>query len=809
MVAVRSLMASKAHTLINTGGLALAIACCVLIALFVRDELTFDRFHTRAGRIFRVYSTEVSGQAIINTCTPFPMGPALKDQLQEVEHMSRVSKLNTQVKTDTQVFSEFITITSSSFLDIFDFEVVQGNREMALADVSSVAITEQVAHKYFGTAGALGRTVSIQLGERFEEFTVKAVIKDPPPNSSIRFRLIINDLNYPKLYSAQRLTSAWFNTTPETYVLLREGTDPARVTAKFPAVFRPLVGPEEFDRSHYTVGLQPLTGIHLDTSFPAAIADISNPRYTYILSAVALLILTAACINFVTLSIGQSLRRAKEVAVRKVAGAQRRQVMMQFSAEALIITALALAAGLVLSILCLPLFNDLADKQLALHAGPFLLIIILGLAFVIAMLAGSYPAFVLSGFKPVVIFKGTLPAGASRQNLRRVLVGIQLVLSIGLMAGTLLMRDQLRLLQDKNLGFDREQLVVVPLQVPFTGKLKERILTGFDKAQAFKTELAKLNQVAGVATSSHEFGEGDWMDVGFTDDKGVYRTFFYNTVDENYLGTLKMQLVAGRNFSPANAADRRRAIIVNEAFVKAYGWDHALGRQLPGTKFEGHEVIGVVRDFHFASLYTRIAPLVLAMDPGVIFNGIENMNFGSSPNPKVLIRIRPGHTAQTLEQIETVWKTVTGGDAFNFSFADQAIDAQYRNDRHLGTMVSIATLLAMVIGSLGLYGLAALAMQSRMREISIRKVLGATEQSLLVLLSKDYVYLVGLALVVSVPLIWWAMNSWLSTFEYRISIGPGAFAIAGATSLLIALLTISYQAIKTAWSQPANTLKSE
>lgn len=809
-IAFRSLWRSKVHSIINVSGLSIGIACCILIVLFVRDELTFDRFHSKADRIHRAYVIENWGenQEFIDMVTPFPLGPALRDNLEEVEAMVRINGVGSQVKTDKELFSEQVTIVGVDFLNVFDFPLVSGEKNGILGDQSSVVLTQESAKRFFGNDDPVGKTISLQLNEKFEDFTVKGVLQDPPINSSIQFSVLIPDLNYPKLYSERALTAGWFSITPETYVLLREGSDVAKVSAKFPSIFKPLLG-EDYEKSKYSVFLQPLTAIHLDNSLPAGIAPVSDPRYSYILSGIALLILIVACINFVTLSVGRSLKRAKEVGIRKVAGAQRRQLVFQFVGEAVIITFIALVLGVVIAILNLPLFNDLAAKQLQFAPDGFMLAVIAVLLGVIGIISGSYPAFVLSGFKPITVLKGALQTGSSKQTLRKVLVAVQLVLSIFLISSTMQMKKQLGFLQDKNLGFDREQLAVVQLNVAGGRGMRQRVPMGFEKAEQFKSELAKIPQIAGVSASSHDFGNGDWVNAGFTDDKGVYRTFFYNTVDDEYLHLLKIELAAGRAFSDDNPSDKRRAIIVNESFAKMFGWEDALGKKIPGKNFGDHEVVGVVKDFNYSSLYTKVAPLVMAMDPEVILNGIENINVSNSPIPKLLIRLRPGNASGTLDQIRQTWDKLTGGEEFAFSFVDQTLAAQYRNDQNLGKIVSIATVLAIVIGSLGLYGLASLAMQNRIKEISIRKVLGATERSLLLLLSRDYVMLIGIALIVSVPITWYFMTTWMSTFEYKVSIGAGTFLMAGGVSLVIALLTISYEAIKAAWSQPAETLKYE
>ncbi len=807
-IAFRSLWRSKAHSFINIAGLSLGIACCVLIVLFVKDELTFDRFHANADRIYRAYVKENWGenQEFTDITTPFPLGPALKDNLPEVEYMVRINPVGTQIKTETETFNETVTLVGPDFLRMFDFKLVKGSEEGILSDASAILLTESTATRYFGSEDPTNKTLSVLIGDKFEDFSVHGVLKDPPTNSSISFSMVISDLNNPKFYNEKVLTSAWFNITPETYVQLKSDANLTRVKQKFPSIFKPLLG-EDFEKSKYFVDLQPLTAIHLDTSLPAGLAPVSDPKYSYILSAIALLILVVGCINFVTLSVGRSLKRSKEVGIRKVAGAQRKQIIFQFIGEATIVTCIALTLGLILAVLNLPFFNDLSGKQLAFPFDAFLLQICVVLIAIIGLFAGSYPAFFLSAFRPITVLKGALQTGSSKQTLRKILVGVQLVLSIFLISSTLLMQKQMRFLQSKNLGFDKEQLAVLQLNVKEGRGMRERVPKGFEIAERFKSELARIPQIQTLCTSSHDFGNGNWVNLGYTDEQGTYRTFYYNSIDDDFIPAMKMELVAGRNFSDENPSDARRSLIVNQAFVKSYGWKDAIGKKIPGKNFEDHEIIGVVKDFNYSSLYTKVEPLVMAMNPAVALSGIENINVNNSPLPKLIIRLRPGNASATIAQIEQVWDRLTGGDEFTFSFVDQALDAQYRADQNLGKIVSIATVLAIIIGSLGLYGLASLAMQNRTKEISIRKVLGATESSLLVLLSKDYIILILTSLVISVPLTWYMMKDWLDTFEYRVEIGPQVFLMAGGISLVIALLTIGYQTIKTAWTQPAETLK--
>lgn len=809
-IAIRSLWKNKVHSLINIGGLGLGIAVYVLIMLFLRDEWTFDTFHSKADRIYRVWGKEDYGadQKFFWTTTPFPMGPTLKENFEAVEAQVRIDPVSAQVKVGESSYTESVKIAGEDFFTVFDFKPLDGELLTALHHQGDVVLTRRAAEKFFGSQSAINKTISIQLSDSFEDFVVKAVIENVPTNSSLQFDILISDLNFPKLFNQQTLTSAWFNISPETYILLREGTDSKSLENKFPPLFKSLLG-ESYEKSQYTVGLQPITDIHLNTDFPVGNAPVSNPRYSYILGAIAILILMVACINFVSLSVGRSLKRAKEVGIRKVVGAVRAQLVSQFVGEAVIVTFVSLLTGLVLAIVSVPLFNELSGKKLSVQPDLFLLFVGAGLLVVIGLLAGSYPAFFLSGIAPVSILKGSGSPKAGKQNVRKVLVGVQLVLSIFLISSTLVMRDQLNYLKNRDLGFNREALAVIQLNVPQQGWLGAKVKAGFEQVERFKLELARYPHLAQVCGSSHDFGNGGWTSIGYNDDNGAYRTFNCNTVDANFISVMNLELKEGRNFSAEIPSDARRSIIINEAFAREHNLDHPVGKRLPGKRFPDHEIIGVVKDFNYASLYTKVEPLVLVMDISILLSGAENINVDNSPVPKLLVRLMPGSINTSIDQLQEVWKKLNPGEEFTFSFVDQRLDAQYRSDQNLGKIVTLAAILAIFIGSLGLYALASLAMQNRTKEISVRKVLGATEQSLLVLLSRDYIYLIGFSILFSVPMTWYLMNTWLQTFEYRIAVGWEVFVMAGITSLLIAITTISYQAIKTAWARPAETLKYE
>ena len=808
-IAFRNLWKTRLHSLIMIAGLSVGIACCILIVLFVKDEWTFDKFHSKAERIYRAWVFEDYGkdEQFFNAVTPFPLGPALKENFQEVAEYVQIHNISQEVKAGVDAYSETITIATPTFFDIFDFEVLDGRVKGVLDQQTQTIITRSIAEKLFGTVNAIGETITMNIGNGEQEYTIKAVVQDPPSNSSIRFGILISDLNNKILYS-ERALGSWYNVLAENYVVLKKGVSGAELETKLPSMVKQVLG-ERYVEGQYKIGLQPLLDIHLNTDIPQGIAPVSDPQYALILAAIALLILIVGSINFVSLAISRSISRSKEVGVRKVVGAKRQQLIMQFLSEAVIITFIALLIGVVVAYLSLPLFNDLSEKSLVLQPDLFNGLTMLGLILIIGVMAGSYPAMVVSAFKPVSILKGKISVGGGNKGLRRVLVGVQFVLSVFLISCTLIMREQLTFLQSKNLGYDKEQLVVLQLNVPREGKMTDRISSAFEKGEIFQNELAKYPEVVSTGMASHTFGSEGWTNVGYTDDNDKYRQFNMNVVGADYIPTMQMQMAAGRNFERDNLADTRSAVIVNEAFVREYGWENPLGQSIPGKNFPDHEIVGVVQDFNYASLHGEIQPAVLVMDPKIIFQGIENISISSSPIPKIFIRIEKNKIAAALPTIETVWNQLAQEEEFQYNFVDQALAAQYEQEQNLGKIVSIAALLAIAIGSMGLFALASLNMENRTREISIRKVLGASERTLLMLLSKEYLLLVIIALLVAVPFTWFFMNDWLSTFAYKINIGAGIFLLTGVIALMITLLTTSFHAVKTARKQPANTLKCE
>ena len=798
-VAMRYLLRNKGYTAINILGLAIGITCCILIMLFVRSEWSYDKFHGKSDRIYRAWVLEhyEDQDDIIDIVTPLPLAGALQSSYAEIESTCRVFNLNTLVKTGEQSFSENIRMVDSSFFRIFDFALLEGNRNDPFPTSNSIILTEATAKKYFGKQDPIGKSIELQLANEKVMFSVSGIAKAAPEESSIKYNALISFSNGKYLFSP-RAMQAWFSVNPETYVLLRKDADPDKLAKKFPSMVKKNLG-EAYKEGGYIVNLQPIKKIHLDTSLPAGIEPISNPKYSYVLLTIGILILLVACVNFITLSVGRSATRALEVGVRKVLGAERQQLIRQFWGEAILLTIISVILGIILAVLLVNPFNHLINRQLELQfdvgfIGYCILIIAL-----IGLIAGIYPAIILSGFRPVEILKGKLKLGNNTGLFRKGLITGQFVTSIAMIICTIVIGDQLDYLQNKDLGYQKEQVVIIPTNKPR--------LRGMELAERYRNELLKQPQVAGASVSLMSFSETPWVNVGYSDDKNIYRSFQFNAVDPYFLKTMGIQLKEGRDFSADNPADYTSSMIVNEALVKMFEWKNGVGQKLPGSIEQ--QIVGVVKDFNYQSLHTPVQPLAMIIKPDSFFRRINDINFAAPLQPRISVRLKAGNLSANLNTLRQVWKTVAPDQEFEYRFLDESIAAQYTTEQRTGTIVKLASALSIFIACMGLFGLATLTVVRRTREIGIRKVLGASVSSVVKLLSKEFLILVLLAALVAFPLGWWAMNKWVEDFAYRVNIEWWVFVAAAIGALIIALLTVSYHAIKAALANPVKSLRTE
>lgn len=799
-IALRVFRRQKLYSIINVLGLSIGIAVCTMIFLYVRDDLTFDRFHEKGDRIVRVNSIIYAPDGSIEheqVWQPWPLAEALVANHPDIETASRLYQTSVFIRTDGEPIQSTVLFADSTFFDMFGFELLEGDRRSVLREPNSILLTETAAVRHFGTADVVGRSMDIRFEGDYLTVPVTGLVADPPTNSSVSFEYLLPFHSLTSRYEwLKNRPGHWNASSFSTFALLRPGADldGAQVTA---GRLRAQFYPDELetwqteynwtaDYSPRSYRLQPLVDIHLDPGVTGGIVPPSDPKYSLILGGIAALILLLACINYTTLAIGRSARRTGEIGLRKSVGAGRGQILAQFGGEALMFGALGVAGAILLVEFLLPVFNQLSGKELdASPIGtPAVALSLVGIGLLASLLAGAYPAILLSGLRPSVMLGRRNALGGSGL-LSKSLVVTQFTLSIALITGTLLMREQMSFMQERDLGFDRSGVLVVPLnEVPH-----DRVLSHF------RSELVTRPEFDDVAGISIAFTHG-WSREGW-DYRGEKKLAYVYHAESNYADLMGFDFVAGRDFDPYLSTDSTDALIVNEAFARDFGWtpEEAVGRQIDGF-YEEPTIVGVFRDVNFRSLHNEVEPMAVSMSPdGWIGN--------------VLVRAdltNPGHV---VDLVESAWADVAPGVPMQYSFLDDDIAAQYESEQRWSRIVSFASGMAILIACLGLFGLATLSVTNRTKEIGIRKVLGASAGRIFGLLTRDYGLLIGISLLLSAPLTWWAADSWLQNFAYRIEVGPLPFVLAALVAGLIALASVSYQALRASRTNPVDSLRYE
>lgn len=796
-VAFRYLAKHKGYTLINILGLAVGIAACILIMLFVRSEWSFNKMHSQGDRIHRAWLQEhYQGDLLNNTATPIPLAPLLAANLPEVEIATRITEIGAPIIHQGNTFNYAVTMVDSTLFKIFDFELLKGDINNPFPSKNSIIISEETAKVFFGNSSPVGETLELVVGGERMLFTISGILKDIPYESTIKMEFIIPFSNAVHIWTEQTRTSGWSNVTVQTYVLLKDGADPAVVNSKIPAFMDPLVS-QGYKPGEYIVSLQPLSDIHFNTTLPEELSGASNPLYAYILATVGLLILFIACINFITLATGRSATRAMEVGVRKVLGARRKQLIAQFFGESFLVTLFALLIGILLAVLLLKSFNQMANREFVLVADAFTVIFCLFILFFITLFAGGYPALVLSSFQPVKVLKGHIKT-AGMGIFGKSLIVVQFVASILMIICTIVIGKQLDYLQNKDLGFAKEHVIIVPTS--------RSVSEGNVLASRLITALESNPQVVSAANSLFSMSEFGWASLGYEDDNGAFRWFRFNAVDPEFITTMNLQIIEGRGFIKDNPADSN-AIVVNQALLHQYGWKDAVGKKLPGKYPQ--QIIGVVKDFHFESLHSPIQPVVMAMNPRPFFQLSSDVSMSYAASPRVSVKFREGNLEEHVALLEKTWKTVAGDQEFQFRFLDESLAAAYEQERRLGKIVQYASVLSIFIACLGLFGLATLVVARRRKEIGIRKVLGANVSTLVATLNKDFVIYILIASAIAFPIAWLMLNRWMRDFEYRIDIPIWVFAVAALLVMAVAMVTVSFQSVKAALSNPVKGLRTE
>ena len=784
IVAVRNLLRHRVYSAINILGLAVGMACCILILLFVLDEVSYDRFHEKADRIYRVLWDARYGD---NEWTipkgPIPVAEALAD-LPEVERTVRMRRERRTLRHGREyvIEGDFFYV-EEGFFDVFTAPFVEGDPETALRDPDAVVITEETARRYFRDQDPFGQPLELNDGTLLR---VTGVVRGFPLQSHFHFDFLAPLRTLPIV---ERRQKDWGSATVYTYVVLREGTKASGVETKLREHVERRGLEKHFSRAggYSRFLLQPLTDIHLRSHLELELEPTGDILNVYIFSLVAVFILLLACINFVNLSTARSTNRAREVGVRKVLGSQRAQLVRQFLVESSLYVALAVVLALGLSELGLPFLNGFVGKQLTTGSlsSPFAVLALGGIVTAVAVLAGMYPAFFLSSFWPVQVLRGRVAGRFGGDRLRNGLVVAQFCISIGMLIGTLVVHEQLRYMQHKRLGFDKEHVLVVH-GARSLGR----------QVAAFRERLGALAQVAVASVTEglpgHRFDSTRFVPEQPANYEETSLT--YVMVDEHYTEALGLRVVRGRNFAPGDFASDSTAFLINQSAASALGWEEPVGKRMRLTGREGR-VIGVVEDFHYGSLRHRVQPLVLPF-----------LRWGRS---YVAVRLQPGNVADAVSAVRQVWEKFAPHRPFAYSFLEGDYLRLYESEQRMARVFEVFSGLAIFIACLGLFGLASFTAQQRTKEIGIRKVLGATVENIVLLLSRDFARLVLIAFVVASPIAYYILDRWLQDFAYRIDIGWWVFAASGGLALFVALLTVSVQAIRAATANPVDALRYE
>ncbi len=802
---LRQLKRRPGYSLINISGFTVGLACCLLIILYVVDELRFDRFHEKTDRIYRIVEKREDPRAGTRhvAYTMAPLGPTLANDLADVDQYARLFagwRLTLQ-EGDEGIIMRSYYFADPSLFDLFDYETLHGNPKSALSQPNGVVLTAATAHRLFGSVNVVGRPLEVE-AEDFPEFAeggfqVGAVIEDLPHNTHLSFEMLISIATLDRFDFMAEALQSWQNAGfMTTYVLAREGVRASDLDEGLREAVQAHRGAEDWEA--LSLYAQPLTDIHFFSDHIQAEENRQegNLTYNYMLALIALVIVLIACFNYMNLATARSARRAREVGLRKVVGARLAQLVRQFLTESVIMTLLSMFAAVLLIWIVLPAFNTLVGKDLELAsllqpgivAGMLLLVLLVGI------FSGSYPAFYLTRFLPVEVLKNAFRPGASR--LRHVLVVSQFSLSIGLIVGAMTIGDQLDFLRQKQLGFDQSQLVVVDIN-------NDNIQSNF---QAVKAELMRDASIQGVTVSSRV--PGDWKSfrrIGVATEEtaeGELPQAYFNAVDPDFLNTYDMQLVGGRNFDRDFASDST-SLLINEAAAKALFDGSPVGEmlQVPDYEFTGR-VIGVVQDFHFHSLHSRIEPIVLGRIPDGGRHVIHGIDYFT-------LKVSSEQSERAIEHLKTVHERFDPVNPTEYAFLNEWIDSKYRQVERVGRIFGIASVLAIVIAIVGLVGLAGYMTERRTKEIGIRKVLGADVSGLIWLLSTDFMKLVGIAFVIASPLAYFALRGWLDEFAYHTTMSFDLYLLAGVLAAAAAFLTVSGFAVKTALTNPIQSLRSE
>jgi len=784
----RSLWKNKSTSIINTVGLSVGMTAAVLIFIWVQNEMSYDNYHKDANNIYRL-TTHLKSQGWIWESTPLLLAGAVTKDVPEVEKTARLYSGDMPVFNinNNLSYEQKCAFVDDDWFNIFHYDFIEGNAASFANDINSIILTSSEAKKYFGSAdNAMGKIIHTDSSN----YTVKAIVKDAPTNSSFQYNAFIPLQNLLRNADRKANDENWGNANYVTFIKVQPSTNIHTLTKKITNVLQQRSGDTEKQTS---ISLENLKDMHFETDLQSSFFVSGNKNTVYIFSVLGILLLIIACINYVNLTTAKASLRAKEVSIRKIVGAGRMQLFNQLLAEAFLVSLLALAITLLLVKLCLPVFNTITDKHFSLSLISASLWKVVGITLISAFLLNSiYPALVLSSFKPLQVFRGFIVLKLKDSYLRKGLVTLQFTISVILIAGTIIIYKQMRFIQQSNPGYNRSQVLMthVPPNIDFNKKtqivnlIKQELL-----AQSSIQNVSLTNQPI-LNIGSYTTGSADWPGRDTTFNPKIAQL----SADADYANTMQLQMKEGRWFDKNNEADKNN-VVLNETAIKQLNIPGPyIGQQFTWKGNKG-QIIGIVKDFKFKSLHDKTGPLVVFQNPGWF--------------SLFMIRVAPGDAQQAVNALQTIWRQLLPGNPLEYNFLDGSFNQLYKADRQTSLLILIFAVIAIVISCLGLFGLAASAAEHRSKEIGIRKVLGATVANIATLISKDFVKLVFIAIVIATPISLLAMNKWIQSFAYRIHINWWIFLAAGIIAILIALITVSFQSIKAALANPVKSLRSE
>ncbi len=799
-VAVRSMIKHKFYAVINLLGLSLSVAFIFLAYLFIRNELSYDQFHSKKDAICRVYSRQINTETQQierqSAITAIPLGRDLAEETPGIEQFTRYASNSCIILKDNKPYREVMHFVDPAFLSMFDFPFLKGDRQTALNQPNSVLLSQEMAEKYFGKNDPLGQSLKVTLNDSNLLVVVSGVLDPQSNRSSLPFDFLMPLEQFKVVVSEESFDSYYYGFV-ENYVLLNKNTSPDELQALKIKADETVSKPENIKIEY---GLQALSGLHTEDEIIGN-ALYTSPQKLYIMLAIALLVLIVAGINFITLSTSHVLNRMKEVGVRKTLGARKGQLKRQFMTESFLVTLCSGLVGMTMARFLLPVFEDITGAPISFQPGWEGIALMVSLTLSIAILTGWLKSTVLVRLSAMDALKGNMILPRRNRWFNESLVVLQFTLSIILIIGAVNIRAQMKYLQKKDLGYDEERLLELSIgEMEDTRSVVER----------FRNLALQDNRILSVTASMNNSRE-PWTELIFAQDDGNPEKIFYNQVTPEYLETMDIELLEGEDFRK-EAQNASTAILVNEALVQHFGWENPFDQQIPGSNFsEGHQIIGVVKNFHFSTMHDQIRPLILTLDLESIGSGITGLSTYVWPANvyNLVVRLGPGELQPMLDQLEGVWKQVNPEQPFVFQFVDEVLEERYAEERRWGKTTDWASFLAIFIAWLGLMGMMRLSIQKRTKEVGIRKVLGASTPGLIGLLSRRFLWLIVIGNLIAWPVAWLLMGKWLESFSYRIELNPLLFILIGLVVLVISLASISVQSLRLASSNPVKTLKFE